>query len=173
MMNWLHRDDVSPKKDPPTRIVRKEIDFPHGTEASREEWFIQGTEPHSKDKRIGQFNQRIVYPPSGTVIALDPDIPPELQKIFFISQTSGEGLRWVLNGHTMNRVGSILPWTPEVGTHALTLCSRANEIIDSVNFEVRGPSDLPPLPFETVSQYEKTGCSEKRERRSGGKDLER
>jgi penicillin-binding protein 1C len=152
MMNWLHRDDGRPKKEPPARIVRKEIDFPQGTEPSREEWFIQGTEPHSKDKRIGQFNQRIVYPPSGTVIALDPDIPPELQKIFFISQANEEGLRWVLNGHTISRVGSILPWTPEAGTHALTLCDRENGIIDSVSFEVRGPSDLSPLPFETVPQ---------------------
>jgi penicillin-binding protein 1C len=209
MMNWLHRDDGRPKREPPARIVRREIDtfdgaklrfldrgkkrrsvstlsiprasdrgvewvdFPQGTEPSREEWFIQGTEPHSKNKRIGQFNQRIVYPPSGTVIALDPDIPPELQKIFFISQANEEGLRWVLNGHTISRVGSILPWTPEVGTHALTLCDRGNEIIDSVNFEVRGPSDLPPLPIETVSQYEKTDFSEKRDRRSGEKDLER
>jgi penicillin-binding protein 1C len=140
MMNWLHRNDVSPKKEPPTRIVRKEIDFPQGTEPSREEWFIRGTEPHSKDKRIGQFNQRIVYPPSGTVIALDPDIPPELQKIFFISQTNEEDLRWVLNGHTISRVGSVLPWTPKAGTHALTLCDRENRIIDSINFEVRGPS---------------------------------
>jgi len=172
MMNWLHRNDVSPKRAPPTRIVRKEINFPQGLEPSREEWFIRGTEPHSKDKRIGQVNQRIVYPPSGTVIALDPDIPPELQKIFFISQTQEIDLRWVLNGHTISRVGSILPWTPKAGIHALTLCDRENEIIDSVNFEVRGPSNLPPLPFETVSQYEKTDFSEKGERRSGGKDLD-
>ena len=152
MMNWLHRNDVSPEKEPPRRVVRKEIDFPLGTEPSREEWFIRGTEPYSKDKRIGQFNQRIVYPPSGTVIALDPDIPPELQKIFFISQTNEEDLRWVLNDHTISRVGSILPWTPKAGIHALTLCDRENRIVDSVNFEVRGPSNLPPLPFETVSQ---------------------
>jgi penicillin-binding protein 1C len=141
MMNWLHRDDVSPKKGPPARIVKREINFPQGVEASREEWFIQGTEPHSKDKRIGQFNQRIVYPPSGTVIALDPDIPPELQKIFFICQTNEEGLRWVLNGHTMSKVGSILPWTPRAGTHALTLCDREDRIVDSIHFEVRGPSE--------------------------------
>ena len=147
MMNWLHRNEVSRPKEPPKRIVRKEIDFPLGMESPREEWFIQGTEPHSKDKRIGQFNQRIVYPPSGTVIALDPDIPPELQKIFFISQTNEEDLRWVLNGHTISRVGSILPWTPKAGTHVLTLCNRENEIMDSVNFEVRGPSNLSPLPF--------------------------
>jgi penicillin-binding protein 1C len=152
MMTWLHRNGVSPKKEPPARIVRKEIGFPQGTEPSREEWFIRGTEPHSRDKRIGQFNQRILYPPSGTVIALDPDIPPELQKIFFISQTNEENLQWVLNGHTISRVGSILPWTPKAGAHALTLYDGENRVIDSVKFEVRGPSTLSPFPSETVSQ---------------------
>ncbi len=150
MMNWLHRDEGRLKKEPPTRIVRKEVDFPQGTESSREEWFIQGTEPHSKDKKIGQLNQRIVYPPSGTVIALDPDIPRELQKVFFIRQTDGGDLRWVLNGHTMSKVGSISPWTPRAGTYALTLCDRENEIIDSVNFEVRGPSDLQALAEDVL-----------------------
>ncbi len=32
---------------------------------------------------------------------------------------------------------------------------------------------FPLVPLETVSQYEKTDFSEKGERRSGGKDLER
>jgi penicillin-binding protein 1C len=152
IMNWLHRNEVSPKREPPSTIVKKEIDFPQGMEPAREEWFIRGTEPHSKDKRAGQFNQRIVYPPSGTVIALDPDIPQELQKIFFISQNNEGDLRWVLNGHTMTKVGSFLPWTPKAGTHILALYDGENRIIDSVNFEVRGPSNLPPLPFGTVSQ---------------------
>jgi penicillin-binding protein 1C len=147
MMNWLHRNDVGPTMEPPTGIVRKEVNFPQSTGPSREEWFVRGTEPHSKDKRIGQFNQRIVYPPSGTVIAVDPDIPPELQKIFFISQTNEEDLRWVLNGHTISRVGTIFPWTPKTGTYLLALCDGENGIIDSVNFEVRGSADLPPLPF--------------------------
>jgi penicillin-binding protein 1C len=139
LMNWLHRSEVTPKKEPPKRIVRKKVEFPQGMEPSREEWFIGGTEPDSKDKRIGQFNQRIVYPPSGTVIALDPDIPPDLQKIFFITETNEEGLRWVLNGHTMSDVGNRFPWTPKAGAYTLGLYDRKNQIIDSVNFEVRGP----------------------------------
>ncbi len=146
VMNWLHRNDVSPRREPSAKIVRKKIDFRGGPEPSREEWFIQGTEPHSEEKRIGQFNQRIVYPLSDTVIALDPDIPPEHQKIFFISQTHEEDLRWVLNGHTISRVGKVLPWTPKTGVHTLMLCDRESRVIDSIHFEVRGPSPFGPLP---------------------------
>jgi penicillin-binding protein 1C len=146
MMNWLHRNEVPPPKEPPTKIVKKEIHLPDGMQPSRGEWFIRGTEPNSRDKKIGQVNNRIVYPSSGAVIAIDPDIPPEVQKLFFISQTNDEGLRWVLNGYTISNIANIIPWAPRVGSYTLVLCDRENRIIDSVDFEVRGPSNLPALP---------------------------
>ena len=90
MMDFLHRDVPSIKREALPGLVWKKVEFSSGIAASREEWFMRGTEPNSDDQRIGQFNQRILYPPSGTVIALDPDIPKELQKVFFISQT-GDG----------------------------------------------------------------------------------
>jgi penicillin-binding protein 1C len=73
------------------------------------------------------------------VIALDPDIPPGLQKIFFISQTNEEDLRWVLNGHTIKKFGNTFPWSPKAGNYNLILYDRDDQVIDSVNFEVRGP----------------------------------
>jgi penicillin-binding protein 1C len=141
MMNWLHRDHVNAKKEPPAYLVRKEIQFPHGVGSPKEELFIQGTEPNSKDQRIGQFNQRIVYPPSGTVISLDPDIPPELQKVFFVSQPKRNNLRWVLNDHTISEVNSYFPWSPRAGAYTLTLVDENDQMIDSVHFEVRGSSE--------------------------------
>ncbi len=141
MMNWLHRDHVNAKKKPPASLVRKEIQFPHGVGSLKEELFIQGTEPNSKDKNIGQFNQRIVYPPSGTVMSLDPDIPPELQKVFFVSQPKRNNLRWVLNDHTISEVNSYFPWSPRAGAYTLTLMDENDQMIDSVHFEVRGPSE--------------------------------
>jgi penicillin-binding protein 1C len=141
MMNWLHRDHVNAKKEPPASLIRKEIEFPHGVGSLKEELFIQGTEPNSKDKKTGQFNQRIVYPPSGTVISLDPDIPPELQKVFFVSQPKRNNLRWVLNDHTISEVNSYFPWSPRAGAYTLTLVDENDQMIDSVHFEVRGSSE--------------------------------
>jgi penicillin-binding protein 1C len=92
-----------------------------------------------KHPRTGQYNRRIVYPPSGTVIAWDPDIPPELQKVFFVSQTSEGSLQWILNGEAMDRVGKTISWTPKAGKYALALADREGNILDSVYFEVRGP----------------------------------
>jgi penicillin-binding protein 1C len=139
VMNLLHRNDMNPKIEPPKAMVKKEIEFPQGIEPCREEWFIRGTEPDSKERRIGQFNRRIVYPPPETVIAIDPDIPPELQRIFFIAQGSENGLKWQMDGKPMNGAGKIIPWAPTAGKHFLAIMDHEERIVDSVHFEVRGP----------------------------------
>jgi penicillin-binding protein 1C len=139
VMNFLHRDDPGIKREALPRLVRREIEFPHDIAPSREEWFIRGTEPNSKDRRISQFNSRIVYPPSGTVIALDPDIPFDLQKVFFVSQTGENDLRWILNDLPMEAVGKTIPWIPKAGKYSLAIADGDEKILDYVYFEVRGP----------------------------------
>jgi penicillin-binding protein 1C len=139
VMNFLHRNDPSIERQALPRLVRREIEFPREIVPSREEWFIRGTEPNSKDQRVGPFNPRIVYPPSGTVIALDPDIPIELQKIFFISQTGENHFQWILNGLPMETVGRAIPWNPKAGKYFLALADGDEKILDYVYFEVRGP----------------------------------
>jgi penicillin-binding protein 1C len=141
VMNFLHRNDPSIKKEAPPTLARREVEFPQGVAPSREEWFIRGTEPDSKDQKIGQFNPRIVYPPSGTVIALDPDIPPELQKIFFISQTNENEIRWLLNGVRMEARSKTIPWTPRAGKYFLALADGEEKILDYIYFEVRGADE--------------------------------
>jgi penicillin-binding protein 1C len=138
VMNFLHRNDPSIKREVLPSLVRKEIEFPQGITPSIKEWFIPGTEPNSKSQRIAQFNHRIVYPPSGTVIALDPDIPVELQKIFFIAQTSENDFRWILNDAPMEAAGKTIPWTPKAGKYSLALADKEEKILDYIDFEVRG-----------------------------------
>ena len=139
MMNFLHQRDADPKGELPVNLVRREVRFPQGVESSRQEWFIRETEPNSRDRKMGQFNRRILYPPSGVVIALDPDIPPEVQRVFFISQTHEEGLQWMLNGNIVDGAGKPVAWSPKAGKHSLAMLDREGKILDSVQFEVRGP----------------------------------
>jgi len=141
MMDFLHRDIPSIKREALPGLVRKRIEFSQGIAASREEWFIRGTEPNLRDQRVGQFNQRIIYPPSGTVIALDPDIPPELQKVFFVSQTNEHGSKWILNGSSISPVGKTIAWVPKVGEYKLVIVDQEERIIDTIYFEVRGPRE--------------------------------
>ena len=112
IMERLHERKVSTPPEPPSGLVKKRIAFPPGLEPEREDWFVRGTEPPSPEKKIGQYNQRILYPPAGTVFALDPDIPPELQKVFFVAQIKEDGWGWILDGQTLGTTGRSLPWTP-------------------------------------------------------------
>jgi hypothetical protein len=73
------------------------------------------------------------------VIGLDPDIPPELQKIFFIAQAGESSFRWVLNGQPMEGAGKTIPWAPEAGKYSLAIAGGDEKILDYVYFEVRGP----------------------------------
>jgi penicillin-binding protein 1C len=72
------------------------------------------------------------------VIALDPDIPGEQQKLFFEAKPHGDGLQWMLNGRVIGGAGELLLWTPVPGTHELSLLDDSDRILDSVTFLVRG-----------------------------------
>ena len=154
VMNFLHRDIPAIEREAPSGLVRKAIEFPQGITPPKEEWFIRGTEPNSKNRGIGQFNPRIVYPPVGTVIALDPDIPLELQKIFFVAQAGENSFRWVLNGKRIEAEGRTIPWTPDAGKYSLVLADGDGKILDYVYFEVRGPeADRNLLPEDVEGTF--------------------
>ena len=80
----------------------------------------------------------IVYPATGTVIALDPDIPTQEQKLFFDAQPKDNRLRWLLDGHDIGGAGALLLWTPVRGKHTLALVDASAHTLDSITFEVRG-----------------------------------
>jgi penicillin-binding protein 1C len=140
VMNRLHRDKGNPRKEPPPRLVKAHVEFPQGVHPPREEWFIRGTEPAFPEARSPLLHQRILYPPPGSIFALDPDIPRELQKVLFTLQAPQQGVTWVLNGQPLPSLGKATPWSPEAGKFHLDLRDDEGRIIDSVGFEVRGPN---------------------------------
>jgi len=159
VMNWLHRKEPSVPGLPPPGLVRARADVPGENFPGREEWFVAGTEPRRVEAPAGPSLRRILYPPAETVFALDPDIPQDRQRIFFILQNPGPGLTWVLDGQTFPARGKATPWQPEAGRHDLVLRDEEGRIIDSVRFAVRGMEEAkggeeeihdglhPPPPF--------------------------
>jgi len=138
VMNYLHHHQSGHKMIVPKNVVKVEVASLGNSGKRQEEWFISGTEPVADVLSVKRYNERIVYPPSGTLIALDPDIPPDLQKVFFISRTEGNELRWRLNDTAIGETGKAVAWSPKRGKHILALTDSQGRIIDSVNFEVRG-----------------------------------
>jgi penicillin-binding protein 1C len=137
IINELHRDRPGRKPAPPKGIRRAKAAF--AGESDQEEWFISGTEPSGRTIQTATQNPRILYPPSGAILALDPDIPPSLQKIFFTARTrEGDLLRWMLNDTILEAAGKSVLWTPEAGRHTLSIIHPENKVADTVIFEVRG-----------------------------------
>ena len=75
----------------------------------------------------------------GSLFALDPDMPPQAQKIAF----EGERGAWVLDGQRLATTDRPL-WSPWLGRHRLTLLGPDRRALQTVVFEVRGASVREP-----------------------------
>ena len=137
IMNWLHRRQTSRPPAPPAGVVRRAVEFA-STAETKPEWFMRGTETALVQQADDGIFPKIIYPTSGSIIALDPDIPPEDQKMFFEASPGGSNLQWVLDGHSLGLSAALAPWSPRKGKHVLKVMDATQRELDSVNFEVRG-----------------------------------
>ena len=78
---------------------------------------------------------KITSPSTGTIIALDPDIPPKAQRVNF--KAEGRDLRWLMNGKPFAR-GPQVAWLPWPGRHVVQLVGSSGKVLDEVKIEVRG-----------------------------------
>jgi penicillin-binding protein 1C len=133
IMNWLHRNNSGYEPKPPVGVIgANSLD-----DTGHREWFIRGTE-NSMVKGLAKPASRILYPAPNTIIALDPDMPSEDQKLFFEAGHNSENLQWNLNGRRIGTASKLFLWVPVPGKHVLALVDGADRVIDSISFEVRG-----------------------------------
>jgi penicillin-binding protein 1C len=120
-------------------VVRQRVRFGDHLEADRDEWFIAGTEQpeFTPDAAPQSAPPRILAPTNGTIIALDPDIPPANQRLRLRAQ--GRAAAWTIDGHFLAR-GPIADWPPWPGHHVLRLVDARGKTLDQVRVEVRGAS---------------------------------
>lgn len=139
LMGFLHRREASRPPAPPTGVVRAHVRFGDGLEAARDEWFIAGTEQARFELPAAAADAeqapRITAPTHGTIIALDPDIPPRHQRVRFEAQ--GRGLAWRIDGKPFAR-GASAQWLPWPGRHVVELLDARGRVVDQVKLEVRG-----------------------------------
>ncbi|MDB5880041.1 MAG: penicillin-binding protein, partial [Variovorax sp.] len=80
---------------------------------------------------------RIASPADGSIIALDPDIPPTNQRVRFQADGRDAGLQWRIDGKTIAR-GARAGWLPWPGRHVVELADARGRVLDTVKVEVRG-----------------------------------
>ena len=78
---------------------------------------------------------RITAPAPGTIIALDPDIPPARQRLQFTA--TGDGLLWRMDGKPLGR-GLHVAWLPWPGRHVVQITNAQGLVLDEIRIEVRG-----------------------------------
>ncbi|MBO0941829.1 penicillin-binding protein 1C [Acidovorax temperans] len=144
-------------------------------EAARTEWFVPGTQqsvfainnvaggalsvsaggqkrskPAEPQADLGPA--RILMPVHGTVIALDPDIPPQSQRLRLqAADRATPRLAWRMDGKPLGR-GAVLEWLPWPGRHTLELVDAQGLVLDTVRFEVRGAGVAPGAVPGTASK---------------------
>jgi len=74
---------------------------------------------------------------AGTVIALDPDIPRDNQRVLFRASGSPQA-RWTLDKQPVGPAGRPYPWVPYPGAHTLALVD-GDRTLDQIRFQVRMP----------------------------------
>ncbi len=139
VMAWLHEREPARAPSAPAGLVRQRVRFVDVAEADRDEWFLPGTQ--MREVALASAGERagIAYPPSGTRIALDPDIPPANQRVLLRAHRSRQAdqARWWINGREVGR-GAQHPWFPMPGVHQIALRDAAGVTLDQVEIEVRG-----------------------------------
>jgi penicillin-binding protein 1C len=148
VMHWLH---TQAPNAPPSRaprpspgLVAQAVAFSPRLEPPRSEWFLAGTEQAlvqlsaraSESLARNEIGQaRILSPTNGTIVALDPDIPPRHQQLALLSEAPD--LRWRIGGKVVAR-GARGHWAPWPGVHQIELVDARGAVVDAVRVEVRG-----------------------------------
>jgi penicillin-binding protein 1C len=135
IMNHLHpAGGGTPPR--PSGVETAQVGFDPPIEASREELFLTGTAVARIEAKAPEHSHpSIVYPGRGQIIAVDPDIPGELQRVRFAAEGTPVDAQWRLNGEAF-AAGEL--WRPQPGKWVLTLLGADGTCLDEVSFEVRG-----------------------------------
>ena len=167
LMRALHQRTPSRAPAPPPGLVHARVRFGDGLEAARQEWFIAGTEQAvfaidseaycaDAERAAGPIDlnsldaahrvpARITRPQDGTILALDPDIPPTHQRLLLQADPGAanpQALRWWIDAREVGR-GPQAQWLPWPGRHVLQLRDARGAVQDERRIEVRGATVKP------------------------------
>ncbi|MDK2761834.1 MAG: penicillin-binding protein 1C [Sphingopyxis sp.] len=122
----------------PAGVEARRIALPGTREPPRREYFLRGT-AQSEMAAAAQTARRprITSPVSGSVYALDPDIPIDRQRLAVTVSGATTGYRLILDKATLGDADVGQQILPRPGIHMLTLVDPGGRAMDRVRFTVR------------------------------------
>ena len=144
VMGYLHGEGTNASRPAmPSTIVSQKVRFDGVLEPTRIDHFLEGTEQsviRLASNEDGRAKPSIVQPVDGTILALDPDIPPAHQRLQLVAaglQGSKRGVEWRIGG-TVIADQPVAMWMPSPGLHRIELTDAKGATLDSVHISVRG-----------------------------------
>jgi penicillin-binding protein 1C len=130
----------SPGKPPamPEGVEARQIALPGTREPPRREYFLRGTaQTEMAAAPQAARRPRITSPVSGSVYALDPDIPIDRQRLAVTVSGAVAGYRLLLDKKPLGDADAGQQILPRPGSHMLALVDPGGRMIDRVRFTVR------------------------------------
>jgi penicillin-binding protein 1C len=143
LIHRLHAAEPSVAPVAPRGLIEQPVVFESAVETEREEWFLPGTQTGLIASAAGAdagsaVTPHIRYPAPDTIIALDPDIADNHQRVVFQASPVRPGMRWRIDDAVLADTRGHASWSPTPGRHVLSLESDDGQALSSVPFEVRG-----------------------------------
>ena len=122
----------------PDGVEARQIALPGTREPPRRELFLRGTAQGEVAAAPSAARRpRITSPVSGSVYALDPDIPPDRQRLAVAVSGDVAGYRLILDKTALGDADAGPQIVPRPGSHILTLADPGGRVIDRIRFTVR------------------------------------
>jgi penicillin-binding protein 1C len=130
------RTSVAPVRPP--GLEARRVTFANAIEPPRTDWFLTGTSQSQQVAAPAAARRpRIVNPVSGSVFALDPDIPIDRQRMGIAVTGAVAGHRLVLDRRDLGDADARPQVLAGPGMHRLALLDPGGRVIDQVRFTVR------------------------------------
>jgi len=138
IMDFLHEGNPPRAPGAPVGMARQVIAYADSTEPPREEWFLDGTGLALVTRtEASEGRPRIVSPPPGAVLALDPDIPAARQRVPLVVAAARPGMHLQIDSRTLPANVTQL-WQPLPGRRIVRLVDENGAEVDRVQVTVRG-----------------------------------
>jgi penicillin-binding protein 1C len=138
VMMALHTGSPGRPPKMPEGVEARQVALPGTREPPRREYFLRGT-AQSEIAAAPQAARRprITSPVSGSVYALDPDIPIDRQSLAVLVSGDVTGFRLILDKKPLGDADAGPQILPRPGIHMLALVDPGGRMIDRVRFTVR------------------------------------
>jgi len=138
VMLALHAGRPGRAPAPPPGVEARRVAFADGTERPRREWFVRGTgQSVIATAPAAARRPRIVSPVGGSVYAVDPDVPPDRQRlgVEVAGPAAGHALR--LDRRPLGPADGRPLIFAAPGRHWLMLEDASGRVVDRVAFTIR------------------------------------